>query len=407
MPAPEELHRYPSVADLRRRARRRIPFFAWEYLDSGTGGDHGVQRNEAALQQITLTPRLLRGEFTPSIETELFGRTYAAPFGVSPVGLTGLMWPGAEHILAATAARYRIPYGLSTVATQNPETVGRIAGDMGWFQLYPPRDPGVRRDLLERAKRAGFTTLLVTADVPTGSSRERQRRAGVSVPPKVTAAMVWRCAIRPQWTAATLMAGGRPRFRGLEKYVSARDLQNMSAFIGQGLGGTLDWNYMEAVRKEWDGPIVVKGIMSVADARDALAFGVDGIGVSNHGARQCDGTPAAIDVLPRIADLAAGQAKIVFDSGVRTGLDICRALALGADFVLLGRAFMYGVAALGEAGGDHVAELLINDLKNNMSQLGCAKISELRDRVADLDERTAQPAGTMASASSNPIAAAV
>jgi L-lactate dehydrogenase (cytochrome) len=386
MPTLEQIHRYPSVADLRRKARGRIPFFAWEYLDSGTGGDHGVSRNEAAMQRITLTPRLMRGAFEPAIETELFGRRYAAPFGISPVGLTGLMWPGAEQILAETAYRYRIPYGLSTVATQSPETIGRIAGDMGWFQLYPPRDPGIRRDLLARARQAGFTTLLITADVPTGSTRERQRRAGVSVPPKVTAAMLWRCAIRPEWSVATLMAGGRPRFRGLEKYVSARDLQNMSAFIGQGLGGTLDWNYIEAVRNEWDGPIVVKGIMSVADARDALAAGVEGIGVSNHGARQCDGTPAAIDVLPRIADLAAGRTKIIFDSGVRTGLDICRALALGADFVLLGRAFMYGVTALGPEGGDHVAEILINDLKNNMSQLGCSRIADLADRLVDRDD---------------------
>ncbi|MCB1510521.1 MAG: alpha-hydroxy-acid oxidizing protein [Hyphomicrobiaceae bacterium] len=385
MPTLEQIHRYPSVADLRRRARGRIPFFAWEYLDSGTGGDHGMARNEAAFQQITLTPRLMRGEFTPELETELFGRRYAAPFGVSPVGLTGLMWPGAEQILAATAARYRIPYGLSTVATQAPETIGAIAGDMGWFQLYPPRDPGIRRDLLARAKAAGFTTLLVTADVPTGSTRERQRRAGVTVPPKMTALMLWRCAIRPEWTAATIAAGGRPRFRGLEKYVSATDLQNMSAFIGQGLGGTLDWNYLEEVRREWDGPIVVKGILSVADARDALAFGVEGIGVSNHGARQCDGTPAAIDALPRIAEIAAGRSKIVFDSGVRTGLDICRALALGADFVLLGRAFMYGVAALGAAGGDHVAQLLMNDLANNMSQLGCTRVEDLPGRLHDDD----------------------
>jgi L-lactate dehydrogenase (cytochrome) len=315
-------------------------------------------------------------------KTELFGRTYAAPFGVAPVGLTGLMWPEAENILARAAARHRIPYSLSTVATQSPETIGPLADGMGWFQLYPPRDPGIRRDILARAKAAGFTTLLVTADVPTGSTRERQRRAGVTVPPKMTALMIYRCMIRPAWSLATLKAG-TPSFKGVAKYASGADLQNMTAFIGTGLGGTLDWSYLEEVRREWDGPIVIKGIMSTADARDALTYGADGIGVSNHGARQCDGTPAAIEALPHIAEAVAGRAPIIFDSGVRTGLDICRALALGADFVLCGRAFMYGVAALGERGGEHVAELLKTDFENNMMQLGCRTIAELRDANGD------------------------
>lgn len=380
------LNRYPSIADLRDRARGRIPFFAWEYLDSGTGRDDGAQRNVDAMRQVTLTPRFMRGEMTVATETELFGRTYGAPFGVAPVGLTGLMWPEAENILARAAAKYRIPYSLSTVATQAPETIGPLADGMGWFQLYPPRDAGVRRDLLARAKAAGFTTLLVTADVPTGSTRERQRRAGVTVPPKLTPLMIYRCMVRPAWSLATLRAG-TPRFKGVAKYASGADLQNMTAFIGTGLGGTLSWDYLEEVRKEWDGPIVIKGILSTADAADALSVGVDGIGVSNHGGRQCDGTPAAIDALPRIADVVGGRAPIIFDSGVRTGLDICRALALGADFVLCGRAFMYGVAALGERGGEHVAQLLKADLENNMVQLGCRTIDELRDAKADTGGR--------------------
>lgn len=376
------LDRYPSIADLRNKARGKIPFFAWEYLDSGTGRDDGAERNMAAMRQVALTPRFMRGEMTVDTTTELFGRTYAAPFGVAPVGLTGLMWPEAENILAKAAAKFRIPYSLSTVATQSPETIGPLAEGMGWFQLYPPRDPGIRRDLLDRVKAAGFTTLLVTADVPTGSTRERQRRAGVTVPPKMTPLMIYRCMIRPEWSLATLRAG-TPRFKGVAKYASGADLQNMTAFIGTGLGGTLDWTYLEELRNEWDGPIVIKGILSAADAKDALSYGADGIGVSNHGARQCDGTPAAIEVLPRIAEVVAGRAPIIFDSGVRTGLDICRALALGADFVLCGRAFMYGVSALGARGGEHVAELLKTDLENNMVQLGCRTIEELREANGD------------------------
>ncbi|MEM6497059.1 MAG: alpha-hydroxy acid oxidase [Pseudomonadota bacterium] len=373
-------NRYPRVSDLADKAYSRIPFFAWEYLNSGTGYDVGAKRNVDAMHDVRLTPKLLQGQFEPNIETELFGQTYAAPFGVAPVGLTGLMWPGAEIILAKTAAKYRIPYSLSTVATETPETIGAVADGMGWFQLYPPRSANIRKDLLERAKESGFTTLLVTADVPTGSTRERQRKAGVAVPPKMTPMMIYRCAIRPRWSLATLMHG-TPRFRGVEKYVAAKDLQNMTAFIGQGLGGTLDWDYLGEVRKEWDGPIVVKGLLDHDDVRRAIEEGVDGIGVSNHGSRQTDGAPASIEALPEIKDIVGDQAKIIFDSGIRSGLDIARALALGADFVLCGRAFMYAVAALGEKGGEHVAGLLLDDLVNNMSQLGCKEINELPGRV--------------------------
>ncbi len=374
-------NRYPRISDLADKAYSRIPFFAWEYLNSGTGYDVGAKRNVDAMHDVRLTPKLLQGQFEPNIETELFGQTYAAPFGVAPVGLTGLMWPGAEIILAKTAAKYRIPYSLSTVATEAPETIGAVADGMGWFQLYPPRSANIRKDLLERAKESGFTTLLVTADVPTGSTRERQRKAGVAVPPKITPMMIYRCAIRPRWALSTLMHG-TPRFRGVEKYVAAKDLQNMTAFIGQGLGGTLDWDYLKDVRREWDGPIVVKGLLDHEDVRRAIEEGIDGIGVSNHGSRQTDGAPAAIEALPEIKDIVGDRAKIIFDSGIRSGLDIARALALGADFVLCGRAFMYAVAALGDKGGEHAAGLLLDDLVNNMSQLGCREISDLPGRVA-------------------------
>ncbi|MBJ67951.1 MAG: alpha-hydroxy-acid oxidizing enzyme [Gemmatimonadetes bacterium] len=373
------LNRYPSIEDLRRRAKERIPYFAWEYIDSGTGADECVRRNRAALESITLVPQFMKGAFEPQLTTRLFNIDYAVPFGISPVGLTALMWPRAERILARAAAVYRFPYTLSTAATEAPETIGPLADGMGWFQLYPPRQADIRRDLIHRARDAGFTTMLVTADVPIASRRERQVRAGVVVPPKITPRMLYRCMVRPAWSIATLVAGS-PRFRGLEKYINGSDMRDMLTFIGQELGGSLDWDYLDAVRQEWDGPLVLKGILTSAEAERAVALGFDGIMVSNHGGRQFDGAPAAIDALPAIAHAVGGRTKVLFDSGVRGGLDIARALALGADFILLGRAFMYGVAALGRRGGDHVADLLKADLINNMIQLGCTTTAELRER---------------------------
>tara|TARA_B100001115_G_C15822414_1_gene409074 strand:- start:303 stop:1277 length:975 start_codon:yes stop_codon:yes gene_type:complete len=321
----------------------------------------------------------MKGAFEPQLTTRLFNIDYAVPFGISPVGLTALMWPRAERILARAAAVYRFPYTLSTAATEAPETIGPLADGMGWFQLYPPRQADIRRDLIHRARDAGFTTMLVTADVPIASRRERQVRAGVVVPPKITPRMLYRCMVRPAWSIATLVAGS-PRFRGLEKYINGSDMRDMLTFIGQELGGSLDWDYLDAVRQEWDGPLVLKGILTSAEAERAVALGFDGIMVSNHGGRQFDGAPAAIDALPAIAHAVGGRTKVLFDSGVRGGLDIARALALGADFILLGRAFMYGVAALGRRGGDHVADLLKADLINNMIQLGCTTTAELRER---------------------------
>lgn len=372
--------RYPSIDDLRRKAKRRIPHFAWEYLDSGTGDEHCLARNRQAFADVTLTPQFMQGAFEPQISTRLFGIDYSAPFGVAPVGLTGLMWPRAEQILAKSAARFRIPYSLSTVATEAPEVIGPLTDGMGWFQLYPPRKPEVRRDLLQRAREAGFTTLLVTVDVPIGSRRERQLRAGVSVPPKTTLRTLYHCTIRPSWTLATLQAGV-PRFRGLEKYSSGNDMRQMIAFLGESFGGTLDWDYLGALRDEWDGPILLKGILDIEQAQQAVARGFDGIVVSNHGGRQFDGAPASLEVLASIRSALGEEFKIVLDSGARSGLDVARAIALGADFVLLGRAFMFSVAALGAVGGDHAVEILSDDLKNNMIQLGCRTLDELHLRL--------------------------
>ncbi len=370
------VNQYPAIADLAEKARKRIPHVAWEYLQTGTGRESLLGKNTEAFDKITFNPQFCKGVMEPDISTTLFGREYNAPFGVAPVGLTGLMWPNVECYLAATARHYQIPFSLSTVATETPERVGKEVGDMGWFQLYPPRQKELRQSLLKRASESGFHTLLVTADVPMASRRERTRRAGLKVPPSLTPKMIWQGITHPAWTLATLQRG-LPRLRTIEAYTQYNDMKFVSGYVGNRLGGTLDWEYCEILKEEWDGPVVLKGVLHPADAEKAVAIGMDGVMVSNHGGRQFDGAPTAIDALPAIVDAVGGKTAILFDSGVRSGLDIMRALSLGAQFVLLGRAFIYGVAALGRYGGHHVVEILMDELKNNMVQFGIESLEEL------------------------------
>lgn len=373
----ERLKHYPAVVDLQKRAKRRLPRVAWEYLDMGTDNDVALDLNREALNKIKFMPKFMLGDIQPDLSTTVFGREYKLPFGVAPVGLTGLMWPRVELILAQSAAKYQFPYTLSMVATQTPEAVGAVVGDMGWFQLYPPRSPLMRSDILKRAKDSGFHTLVVTADIPAPSGRQRSVRAGLTMPPKITPRFVWQGMINPAWTVATLREG-LPSLRTLEKYSANGSMKEISDFVAKELGGTLDWTYLKEVRDLWDGPMVVKGIMHPSDAVKCLEIGADGVQVSNHGGRQLDGAPAAIDMLPIIVKEVGDKMTITFDSGIRTGLDVIRAYALGADFVFAGRAFISAVGAFGEDGGDHVTEILKTEMRNDMANIGVASIEEIK-----------------------------
>jgi len=360
--------RYLELADLKAKAKKRLPWFVWEYLDSGTGTETALQRNRQALDNILFRPSILHGEHQPDLSFTIFGQTYALPFGVAPVGMSGLIWPKAEQHLAQAAAQANFPYCISTLAAETPEAIAPHHGGNGWFQLYPPRDPKIRNDMIRRAKDAGFTTMVLTADLPAPSRRERQTRSGLTHPPKLTPRLLAQISIRPEWALAMLV-NGMPRMKTLDAYVEGGQAKAPpTAHAGYKMRIAPDWDYLQQVRDVWDGPLVVKGVLDPDDATKLQEYGVDGLWISNHGGRQFDGAPAAIDVLPQVH--AETDLPIIFDSGVEGGLDIMRALALGADMVMLGRAWHYALAALGADGPAHLADILQKDLISCMGQIG-------------------------------------
>ena len=372
---------HPALSDLRRRAKKRLPKFAFEYLDSATGRELGAQVNRDALDAVEFMPAILHGLIEAELETDFMGQKFAAPFGIAPLGMSGMIWPAAERLLAQAAVRHNIPFSQSTVAVASPEDTGPHVGNNGWYQHYPVNDPEIRADMLRRIKEAGFTKLVVTVDVPGESRRERQRRALISMPPVLNIPTLWTMAPHPVW-CWKMLPEGAPRMRFMDDYIEAK---GKDAFVhaGRVIRGWPDWDYIRAVRELWDGDLLVKGVMRPEDAVALVKEGVDGIWVSNHSARQFEAGPAAITQLPKVRAAVGPDVPIVFDSGVIGGLDVCRALAWGADFVMLGRAWHYAVAAFGERGIDHWNHILRADMQSNMSQIGCTTLDQLKDALVE------------------------
>ena len=375
--------RYPSVDDLREKAKKRMPRFAFEYLDGGCNEDINLLRNTAEIRDITLKPTYIKDFKGASLKTTLFGQEYDAPFGVAPVGLQGLMWPNAPEILAKAAHKHNLPFILSTVTTMDIERASDLTEGRAWFQLYNPAEDAVRNSIIDRAAAAGCPVLVLLCDVPTFGYRPRDFKNGLALPPKMTLANMLQVLGRPSWAIQTLKHG-IPTFETLRPYTpEGLNLKQLGKFMDRTFSGRLDEERIKPIRDRWKGKLVLKGVASEEDTEQAIRLGFDGIIVSNHGGRQLDAGESSIAPLTRIAAKYREQITIMMDSGMRSGPDIARSLARGAEFTFMGRSFMYGAAALGNRGGDHTMTILKVQLQQIMDQLGCTQIKDLQQHLTN------------------------
>jgi L-lactate dehydrogenase (cytochrome) len=364
--------RFPTIEMLRRRARWRVPRFAFDFVDGGANDEICGRRNIEALAAIEILPHYCVETKGISTEVELFGRRYAAPFGISPMGSGGLMWPGAEQMLAREAQRRNIPYILATPASASIEEIARIAPDVFWFQLYrfSDNDHAITYDLVRRAEAAGAQVLVPTIDSAGKSKRPRDIRHGVKVPFRIGPRIFMQVATSPLW-ALQLLKTGMLRTENLVPYVEGKATRDSTGQLMRiNSTGSHTFDELARLRDRWKKPFVVKGVLHPADAERLVALGVDGLIVSNHGGRHFDGAPASIDILPSIISAVGSRTTVMIDSGFRSGLDIVRALALGAKCTFAGRPYLFAMGALGEDGARHVIDLFFDELKIEFQHVG-------------------------------------
>ena len=361
------LDRAASIDDLRLRAKKRIPRFAFDLVDGGAENERNMRRNSEAFEEVELTPRYMVDVSRIDTRATIFGQTFNAPFGMAPIGMLNAFWPNADLTLAELCKRENIPYVASSAASTTLEKLAEAADGNGWFQLYVSSNADVTEGLIARAEAAGYTTLMVTADVPAAGKRDRDIRNQLAVPFRFTPEVVLQCVANPIW-ALTSLRHGTPNVANyanlLKSATSYAEVQKTLITPG------FTWEHLKHLRDRWKGKLLVKGILHPQDAANCVEIGCDGIVVSNHGGRQIAFGPPSIEALPAIAETVAGRMKIILDSGIRRGADTLRAKALGADFTFAGRAFAYGVGAGGEIGARRSFEILYLELVRALGQLG-------------------------------------
>ena len=373
--------KYPSVTYLREKAKKRIPKFAFEYLDGGCNNEESLFKNTNDIRNIEIKPKYITEKKKTSIKTKLFGVEYDAPFGIAPIGLQGLIWPRSPEILAKAAFDNNIPFILSTVSTSNIETISEITEGKTWFQLYHPAEDSITKNILKRSEDSGIKNLVILADVPTFGYRDREIINGLSLPPKLTFSNFKSMLSTPIWLINTLLKG-KPSFETLKPYMSSNlSLKQLGKFMDATFSGALNKEKISRLRDLWKGNIIIKGLESLEDIKISEKLGLDGVIISNHGGRQIDIGESTVNSLKRIKRNYNGKMKIMMDSGIRDGADIARVLACDAEFTFLGRTFMYSVSALGKRGGDHCILMLKKQLNQIMEQLSCEKVSDLKNHL--------------------------
>ena len=370
-----------SASDYREAARRKLPRFLFDYIDGGAYAEHTLRANSSDLASISLRQRILRNVDSLSLKTTLFGKEQSLPIILSPVGLTGMYARRGEVQAAKAAATKGIPFCLSTVSVCSIEEVSSQSSQSIWFQLYVLKDRGFMRNALERAQAAGVTTLVFTVDMPTPGARYRDAHSGMSGPLAATRRIL-QATTRPDW-ALNVGILGRPHDLGnISKYMGkATTLEDYVGWLGNNFDPSISWKDLEWIREFWKGPMIIKGILDPQDAKDAVSFGADGIVVSNHGGRQLDGVLSTARALPPIAEVVGDDLTVLVDSGIRSGLDVVRMLALGAKACLLGRSTVYALAADGQHGVENMLDIFSQEMRVAMTLTGVTSIDKI-DRTA-------------------------
>ena len=373
-----DFRRASTIEELRRVAMRRVPRFAFEYLEGGAEDEVTLRRNRDVFERITWLPRTLVGTGMPDMSAELFGESLHLPLVIAPTGFNGMLWPQGDLALARAAAAAGIPFTLSTVSNYDVVKMGAEFPGRIWFQLYPVKDPKTLDRLVDRAAEAGCTKLVVTSDVPALGAREWDQR-NYRQPMKLSLGSMLDVLAHPRWLKQVMIPNGAPQFANLTEFLppGSRSALQGVRFMGTQINPSLSWADMERLRRRWTGQLILKGILCVDDARRSVEAGADGIVLSNHGGRQLDTTISGVELLPAVSAAVGDRLTILVDGGFRRGSDVLKALALGADGVMIGRAALYGLAAGGEEGVSRALGLLRGEMERALMLLGCHTLEEL------------------------------